>query len=139
MSPRCREDYVRFLAAVAAAPDSDLQAGSWRTLVGISRGEVASLPPEEVCARELLCPATIALYRGARVYRTDMWGEDEALLYVSTGTGGEKVLTVVRQEGAWKVDNLLPLITSNAVYIRKGDPSRTVTPVDQRVRPASDR
>ena len=115
MLPEARPKFLAFVKQNAEAPDSDARAAEWRKKVGLSREDLKTLPPEKVMAREYL--ASVDRIRGSRVFRTDEWPGDRALIRVSLKDGGDVHFVLRRTEGAWKIEDLVPMVTNEGNYI----------------------
>jgi hypothetical protein len=114
--PEGRSKYTEFVRAMGAERTDNPAAAAWRKKVGLSAKELLSLPPGQVMAREYEASAG-ELLEGSRVYRTDLWDENTALLYISLRDGRDKYWLVKRAEGDWKVSDPEPVITNGTHYI----------------------
>lgn len=114
--PEGRRKYVEFVRAMAEEGPTSAAAAAWRRKVGVSAADLRTLPPEKVMAREYEASAE-DLLAGSRVYRTDEWDADTALLYITLRDGRDRYWLVKRVEGAWKVSDPEPVITSGTHYI----------------------
>ena len=113
--PEARPKFIEFVRMNAEAPESDARATEWRRKTGLSIQDLKTLPPEKIMAREYL--ASVDRIRGSRVYRTDTWPDDRALIRVSLKDGGEAHFVVRRKEGAWRIEVLIPMVTADGNYI----------------------
>jgi hypothetical protein len=117
--PRAREDYAKYVRGMAT--NDDQGAEEWRRLVGLSKKDLLSLPPEEVMRRENLA-AREEFFRGALVHEVDRRDGETAILHITTKTGWDRRWLVRRVGGAWKVDNFWPVVTQgNRLIPRDGE------------------
>jgi hypothetical protein len=107
--PQARPKFVEFVRQNAEAPESDARAAEWRRKTGLSRQDLRTLPPEEIMSREYLANAD--RIRGSRVFRTEQWPEDRAFLHISLKDGGDIHFVLRRVDGAWKIEDLIPMVT----------------------------
>jgi hypothetical protein len=119
------------------AKKDDPATQEWRRRVGLSKEDLATLPPEKVSARENSAVAE-EFFRSAKVHRVDRWDENTALLFIATGQGLERHWLLTRIDGAWKIDNFQPSVRPDGRVIpRSGEPLREGTvPVDGFGKPA---
>jgi len=112
--PEARPKFLEFVKENADAPESDARAAEWRRKVGLSRQDLRTLPPEKVMAKEYLANAD--RIRGSRVFRTEMWPGERALISISLSDGKDIRFVLKRRDGAWRIADLLPMITSEGYY-----------------------
>lgn len=117
--PRARQDYTGFVEDMRG-PAFAGKAEEYRRTTGLSREDLARLPPEAVLARESLAMAD--LYRGARVHEVRAVGPGQALLFINMRDGSARTWMVREVDGTWKVDNLWALVTAQGqVLPRPGE------------------
>lgn len=113
--PEAKPKFLEFVKQNAEAPDSDARAAEWRRKNGFSRQDLRTLPAAAIMAREYLANAD--RIRGSRVFRTDRWDEDTAFLGVSLKDGSDIFYVVKRTDGAWRIADLIPMVTAEGSYI----------------------
>ncbi len=113
--PEAKPKFLEFVKQMAEAPDSDARASEWRRKTGISRQELRTLPPASIMAREYL--ASVDRIRGSRVFHTDRWSEDTAHIRVSLKDGSDVFFVLRRTDGAWRIADLIPMVTAEGSYI----------------------
>ena len=134
LGAKARLDYEKFARAMAAG-GNDPAGAEWRRRVGLSRQDLATLPPERILERDFTAYAE-EKFRGARVYRTDTWDSETALIYIALRDGSEAHWQVRRVDGIWKVESLPPLVdTGGNLMVGPGEPRRRVPVPDKTVAP----
>ena len=113
--PEAKPKFLEFVKQNAEAPDSDARAAEWRRKNGLSREDLRTLPAATIMAREYLANAD--RIRGSRVFRTDRWTEEMAHICVSLKDGSDVFFVVRRTDGAWRIADLIPMVTSEGSYI----------------------
>jgi hypothetical protein len=114
MLPEARPKFIDFVRQNAEAPDTDQRAAEWRRKTGLSRQDLKTLPPEKIMAREYL--ANVDRIRGSRVFRTEPWPGERAFLSISLKDAGDVHFVVRRADGAWRIADLIPLVTPDGYY-----------------------
>ena len=116
MLPPAREKYVKFTNIMATREDEPTR--EWRRKVGLSKEALGTLTAQEVMSREYAAFAE-ECFRNARVVRTDVVSEDEALLFINLGNGNDRQWMAKRVDGVWRLEDPIPVITASGAYLEQ--------------------